>query len=247
MKKLLKILIIFIIVILILYYFVRTIDLKTFISIMINFFNFKIKIKNLENLKYINERVIIMSNHYAPCDVGLIMYIFNKNTNKKFYSVSKHNIFGDKNDTSPLSNFLSLFKGLYSFFNLIPYEKGNKVSGEEVKKKMLQTVNENNTVIIFPEGTTSRKGIPSEFKPGSFKMCAENSIKIIPITLEYDKRIGMNQNDQFSINLWFNSGVTLTVHEPIYNEDPLILQKQVHSIIVDNLKQKYVDKNIINK
>ena len=212
---------------------------------MMNFFNFKIKIKNPENLKYINERVIIMGNHYSPCDSGIIMYIFNKITNKKIYSVSKHNIFGDKTDTSTLSNFLSLFKGLYNFFNLIPYEKGNKQSGEEVKNKMLRVVNENNTVIIFPEGTTSRKGIPSEFKPGSFKMCAENSIKIIPITLEYDKRIGMGQNDQFDINTWFNTGVTITIHKPIYDKDPEILQKQVHSTIVDNLKEKYKKRNII--
>lgn len=247
MKKILKFLIIFIIVIITLYYLVISIDLKTFLSIMIFFFNFKIKINKPENLKYINERVIFISNHYSPCDAGLIVHIFNKITNKKIYSVSKHNIFGDKTDTSTISNFLSLFKGLYNFFNLIQYEKGNKQSGEEVKKKMLEIVNHNNTVIIFPEGTTSRKGIPLEFKPGSFKMCAENSIKIIPITLEYDKRIGMNQYDQFNINDWFNTGVTITIHEPIYDKDPIILQKQVYLTIVEPLKKIYIDRNIINK
>jgi 1-acyl-sn-glycerol-3-phosphate acyltransferase len=245
MRLIIKILLISIIIIFLLYYLGRNIEFETIIAILTKLFNFKIKIKNPENLKHVDDRVIFMSNHYSISDAVLIMYIINKVSDKKIYFVSKHNIFGDKNDTSALSNFLSLFKGLYNFCNIIPYEKGNKQSGEKVKNRMRDIVNQNNTVILFPEGTTSRLGIPSEFKPGSFKMCAENSIKIIPLTLEYDKRIGMNQFDNFDILSLINSGVTITIHKPIYNKDPLILQQQVYHAIIDELKMKYINRNII--
>jgi hypothetical protein len=76
-------------------------------------------------------------------------------------------------------------------------------------------------------------------------MCAENSIKIIPITLEYDKRIGMNQSDNFDIKEWFNSGVTITIHKPIYDKDPKIFQEQVYHAIIDELKMKYINRNLI--
>lgn len=231
--------------ILILLYCIQYVNLKIIYNILFYLGNIKINIKNSENLKYINERVIIMSNHYCPCDVGPISYIFNKITKKQIYTVSRQNIFSDKNNGNMISKFLSLFDSK-KFFKLISYEKGNKKSGKKVKEKMVEIINNNDTVILFPEGDISRKGISSEFKPGSFKMCSENNIKILPITLDYNKRIGRYNNEIFNIFKWYNTEVTITIHKPIYNEDPEILQKITYNTIVNPLIQKYKERNIIN-
>jgi 1-acyl-sn-glycerol-3-phosphate acyltransferase len=110
---------------------------------------------------------------------------------------------------------------------------------------MVNLIKENNSVLLFPEGTTTRKGIPEDFKPGSFKMCSENKIKILPITLEYDKRVGRNNNDEFNVFKWFNTTATITIHEPIYHEDPETLRKLTYDTIVNPIKQKYKDRKII--
>lgn len=64
-----KYIIIFLILILIfLIFFIKNIKFNLIYSFLVYFFNFKINIINKENLKYMNERVIIMANHSSTID-----------------------------------------------------------------------------------------------------------------------------------------------------------------------------------
>ena len=236
MKEIIKIVIIIIAIVVILvlfmYFYIKTLTPNEFVTGAVNYFNVTVKIKNKDNLNKINQtkKVIIMANHINGLDYGVLYNIIQ--SNKKIYAVAKHNVFGDKTDGSIVSNILGLFKdSAYDFFNLIPYIRGNKDSGTKVKQKMLNVVNNGDIVILFPEGETSRSGIPISFKPGSFKLCADNNISILPITIKYNKQIGVNRTDPINMKKWHNAVATAIVHPMVNNTNPDILREQVFQAI----------------
>ena len=240
-----KIFVILICFILLFYYLKQ--DPYNFIQLLIIIFNINIEIKGEENLKYLNNRVLIMSNHHDPCDYNILYYYLKNITNKKIYTVTKFKIFGDPSDKNIISNIMGLFKKEFcNYFQFIPYDNTNKYNGLETQNKIVEKINENNTVIIFPEGKISRLGLSKEFKPGSFKMCANNNISIIPITIYYNKRVGYDINNKYNVFNLINSIVTLEIHKPIYDQNWEILRTKVYNTIIDPLKNKYKQLNIIN-
>lgn len=242
-----KYIIIFLILILIfLIFFIKNIKFNLIYSFLVYFFNFKINIINKENLKYMNERVIIMANHSSTIDFFILNYM--NNTKKCLYTVSNINNTSN-NSTSFFSKlFFNIKNYLESnkYLNLINYDAGNKESGIFVKENIVKHINNNNLVLLFPEGKTSRLGISKEFKPGSFKICSDNKIKILPITIYYNKSLGYIYKKSYSLENWFNTKIDIIIHEPIYNEDPIILQKLTYNTIVNPLIKKYKERNIIN-
>lgn len=221
----------------------------TFTNFFINFFNLKIKVIGKENLKkYKNLKLIIMSNHMNGIDYPIIVHTINyytninnnKNTNKKIYTIVKHDLLGSKDDNNIVSNFLSLFKNnIYNKLNFLSYERGNKNSGEKIKKQILKTINNGHNILLFPEGECSRSGIPNNFKSGSFKLCSENNIWILPITLKFDKNIGVNRNDSVDINKWFNVTATIYIHKPIFHKNWEKLKDDVFHKIKEPIKIKF--------
>lgn len=212
----------------------------TFTNFFINFFNLKIKVIGKENLKnYKNLKLIIMSNHMNGIDYPIIVNTINYYTNnhKKIYTIVKHDLLGSKDDNNVVSNILSLFKNnIFNKLNFLSYKRGNKNSGEKIKKQILNTINNGHNILLFPEGECSRSGIPVSFKPGSFKLCSENNIWILPITLKFDKNIGVNRNDSVDINKWFNITATIYIHKPIYHKNWEVLKNDVFHKIKKPLK-----------
>jgi 1-acyl-sn-glycerol-3-phosphate acyltransferase len=203
----------------------------TFVNFFVNFFNLKIKVigrKNLENYKHL--KLIIMSNHQNGIDYPIIVHTLNSFTNKqkKIYTIVKHNLLGDEIDKNIISDFCSLFKtNIFNKLNFISYQRGDKKDGEKIKKEMLKLLNTNNNILLFPEGTCTRSGIPQEFKPGCFRLCAENNIWVLPITLKFNKNIGLNKNDSVNLKKWFDITATVHIHEPIFNNDWEIFKNKV--------------------
>jgi 1-acyl-sn-glycerol-3-phosphate acyltransferase len=210
---------------------IKRTNCNSFINCALNLFNTNIKVKGIKNLKnFNNKRIIIMSNHINGYDSAPIVYTLTHYTKnkKKIYIIAKHNVFGDETDKNIVSNSFALIKDqMFNLLNLIPYERNNKNSGEIVKKMMLEKIDEGDTILLFPEGTTSKSGIPTEFKPGSFRLCAENDIWILPITLNFDKKIGIDTKDPIKLEKWFNLTTTIHIHEPIYNKNWKILMDKV--------------------
>lgn len=209
------------------------------INFVLKHFNTKIKVYGKKNLKnYNNLKLIIMSNHHSALDQSIITHVINSNivNNKKIYTIVKHNLFGDENDKNYISNILGYFKDpLYSFFNFIPYIRGNKNSGLKIKRKIQEILNKKNSLLLFPEGETTKKAIPKNFKPGSFKLCAENNIGILPISLKFDKCIGGNRRDTVEISKWYNANVIVYIHEPIFDNDWEKLSENVMNKIKEPL------------
>ena len=232
----LKYLVVYIILIMI--YLKKTIKFN-FPNFFLNVFNIKIKVFGKKNLKnYNNYKFIIMSNHVNGTDYAIIVHTINYYTNnyKNIYTIVKHDVIGSNGDTSNISNMLGIFKeSLYNKLNFIPYKRGDKNSGEETKTKMLEVINDNN-ILLFPEGECTKSGIPIDFKPGSFKLCSENNIWVLPISLEYKQDVGVDRHEKVDINKWFNISVNIHIHEPIFHKDWEKLKNNVLTTIQNSLR-----------
>jgi 1-acyl-sn-glycerol-3-phosphate acyltransferase len=194
----------------------------TFVNFFINFFNIKIKVFGRKNLKdYDKLKLILMSNHMNGIDYAVIVHSINYFTKnkKKIYTIVKHDLLGSKTDKNMISNFLGNFKNnIFQKLNFISYKRDNKNSGNIVKNKMLTILKDSN-ILLFPEGECTRSGIPKDFKSGSFRLCAENNIWILPISLTFNKKIGVNRTDPVDIKKWFDVDANIYIHKPIFNKD----------------------------
>jgi 1-acyl-sn-glycerol-3-phosphate acyltransferase len=134
----------------------------------------KIKYINKNVLDDLSHGVIIVSNHMNITDVLLIKKKIN------CHVVVKNDIF---NTGYILNNFSSIINDKCGF---IPYKRGNIKSGKIVKKKILNLINNNDNVLVFPEGTsqiTSKNILP--FKKGLFHIASQHNIPILPVVINY--------------------------------------------------------------
>jgi 1-acyl-sn-glycerol-3-phosphate acyltransferase len=212
------------IVLLMILYIISGITANTIINFALKHFNTNIEVYGQKNLKEFNNlNIVIMSNHHSALDQAIITQVINDNiiSDKKIYTVVKHNMLGDKNDQNFVSNLLGPHrKFIYKFFNFIPYIRGNLKSGLKIKSKMTEIIKRHkNTILLFPEGETTREAIPKAFKPGSFKLCSENNIGVLPVSLKFNKRVGGNKGDKVKISRWYNANVKVYIHEPIFDSN----------------------------
>lgn len=228
---------------------IKRTNTNSFINFVLNVCNTNIKIKGVKNLKnFNNKKILIMANHlngfdYGPIVYSLIHYTKNK---KKIYAIVKHNLLGDKTDKNLVLNSLALIKNkMFTLLNLIPYERNNKNSGDIVKQIMLEKINDGDTVLVFPEGKPTRSGIPESFKPGSFKLCADNEIEILPITIEFDKKIGLDTTDPVILKKWFNLNTIIHIHKTQYDKNWEILMNTVFNKIREPLINDKNDNKLI--
>ena len=120
---------------------------------------------------------------------------------------------------------------IFNYFQLISYNKSDKNSGTYVKNKILEIIDSGDTVLIFPEGKTTRDGKPQDFRNGIFELCAKNNISIIPITIRYNKDIGMDETHFLDFKEWFNVTCNVYIHPLISNNDMFELKKQTFDAI----------------
>jgi 1-acyl-sn-glycerol-3-phosphate acyltransferase len=170
---------------------------------------------------------IILSNHYNISDTNIIYSLMKNET----YAVAKSDIFEEVIKNKTISTILN--KVIFRGFNLISYKRKDKVDGLKVKKKILKLINKNKNVLIFPEGTSTRNGVPKNFKNGIFKLASEYKIPILPITLKFEKDVGLNVKDKFRIKNLFNNKLDVYIHDEIISSDWEYLKKQTFNTIVN--------------
>jgi 1-acyl-sn-glycerol-3-phosphate acyltransferase len=110
---------------------------------------------------------------------------------------------------------------------------GNKENGEIIKQTIKDTIENGNRVLVFPEGITHTNWIPKEFKKGIFHLYQDNHIPILPLTLMFDRNIGLEKEENFNIFDIYDVNVTIYVLETI-----------TESEIMEYLKQDVFDKII---
>ena len=156
---------------------------------------------------------MIICNHYTALDYFVLRILFPNS-----YTISKSDMLSA--NTSIFLKIL-LLPLQYLFFNqgmLISYRRGNRISGLECQKDIIQKI-KNHNIIIFPEGTSTRNGISKSFKKGLFHTAYKNKIPIIPISLKYKKDIGINPGDKLNLSEWINETAKLEIHDEINPEE----------------------------
>lgn len=170
--------------------------------------------------------VIFISNHHNVTDAIIIYSCIKNNT----YCVSKSDLL---THLGLSNNFIN--KVFFNGFNLISYKRGNIKSGQKVKETMLNYLMNDDNILVFPEGTSTRKGIPKNFKNGLFKFAAENYIEIVPITLKYKRQIGIKKGDKFYFNQIFDNHVNIYIHESLRDKNYKILKQKALKLINEPL------------
>ena len=208
-------------------------------NIIIWLTNSKIKIHgNTDNL---NNNVLIMSNHYdGVIDANILYNLHYKyNCDNILYSIVKSTLMCESEDTQFILRLMSCIKnGFMNSSYFIPYKRGDKADGAVVKNIIVESIRSNKNILVFPEGTTHKDVIPKEFKQGIFQLATENKIKILPITLKFDKDIGTEKGEPIKILNIFDNEVDVYIHDIIDEtdecykaNDPVALKNKVFNII----------------
>ena len=167
-------------------------------------FNINITLKS--KIPKLTKPHIIMVNHYNITDSIIIKKILGLH----LYTICKSDLVTSENTVLPILNYLE--KTFFDTLSIITYVRNNKKSGSDVKEKILDKINEGEHILIFPEGTCHKDGIPKSFKNGIFYLCHENNIPILPLTLKFDKDIGLEREDTFNIYDVFDTNVEVYIH-----------------------------------
>ncbi len=201
--------------------------------------NNKINIINKEKLDILksDEKIMIMANHVNVIDYFVVLYCVKDYLNKKkLFTVVTYDLL-DMFKNVDTQNYL-----YYNLFNFIKYDRYCEVHkkedinhpyhGRNVIKKILNEYDNNNISLIFPSGNCAENGKHTEFRPGCFKMCALNNIKILPLTILYKVLI---PEDDTSFTRYFNNDVTVIVHDTIEGNDFHSLREKTLSTIMEPL------------
>jgi 1-acyl-sn-glycerol-3-phosphate acyltransferase len=183
--------------------------------------NVKIRVHgNVENFQ--NNKLLVMSNHYEGLIDGPIIHgLYHKhNSIEALYTIAKSDILGNSKDDRSLLQLLFFIKtAIMNSLYFISYKRGDKEDGNNVKNLIVDHTNNGKNILVFPEGTTRRDGVPREFKTGIFKLAIENKMRILPITLKYNKDIGTEKGEPTNFSSIFNNEVDVYIHDLIDEND----------------------------
>ncbi|XP_044473149.1 1-acyl-sn-glycerol-3-phosphate acyltransferase-like [Mangifera indica] len=123
----------------------------------------------IEGTEFSSESAIYISNHASPIDIFLIMWLTPTGT----VGIAKKEII-----------WYPLFGQLYVLAKHIRIDRSNPTAAIQTMKEAVRAVVENKlSLIIFPEGTRSKKGRLLPFKKGFVHLALQSRLPIVPIVL----------------------------------------------------------------
>ena len=139
--------------------------------------------------------VLLMMNHICGTDTFFFYGWIS------FYTIVKSDLVGEMVNENE-SWLLSYMKDeIFEKCKFIPYLRGDKKSGEEVKKIIVKTIQEGKNIIVFPEGTTQHCfQKPLSFKKGIFDIAYEHQIPIFTFSINYSKDVGFLKGETYDFS-----------------------------------------------
>lgn len=154
--------------------------------------------------------VVLAGNHTSILDCLLLM----SSTKREIHFLAKQ----------------ELFKGikgiLFSNMGLIPVDRSRK--NPEALKAANNYLNNNEIVLVFPEGTTEKGRGLMDFKIGAVKMANDSNKKIIPFVIKGKYKM-------------FSTNISLSFLEPMSISDDLDKEiKKLRSVIKSTLEENNI-------
>ena len=122
-------------------------------------------VKFENNIKKMPRPCIFVANHTSYLDIVLT----------PFY-IDHLALFMGKSELLKAPLFRTFFKGMD-----IPVNRKSKTDPHRALVKCGEELDKNRSLVIYPEGTISEKGLLKTFKNGPFKLAIEKQVPIVPI------------------------------------------------------------------
>lgn len=181
-------------------------------------FNIEIKVEGKNNIKS-KDSYLIVANHLSYFDTCLIGAVIPTQFVGK-REVIKWPIFG----------WLSLIGGV------IFIDRSKLTQGASRAKIVADSLSEGNSVVVFPESTTSNGDKLLPFKPSFYLAVIESKKPVLPLTITFGSINGKQfKNEEKELYAWFQSEtffghgfrmltvrkivMNLIIHKPIYPEE----------------------------
>lgn len=195
--------------------------------------NVKVYVHGNEDL--LKENHMYMANHYEGVDHIVLYSVLTQPFSKPCYVIGKDDLLGRQYPIKTLGSIIDyVVKLFYHGGYIIPYTRGDKESGIQVRKKSIEIL-QNNNLLLFPEGRSWRKGACHEFKAGMFEVAEEYKHSIVPITLKYRNFDGKNKGEKCILADWLDIDVDVYIHDIVECKDhKLMLQETFEKITSKN-------------
>jgi 1-acyl-sn-glycerol-3-phosphate acyltransferase len=189
-----------------------------------------------------NDNLLVMANHYDGISDANILYNLHHKYNSinTLHSVVKADFLGNPNDKNIFYVLMQFLRnGIIRTFRIIPYKRGDKDDGAVVKNIIKDYLTHGKNVLIYPEGSAHKNGIPVAFKQGIFDLAVANKMNILPLTIKYKRDIGAEKWEPPNTAMLFDNEVDIYIHDVINSEtddchkanDPVALKHKVFNII----------------
>jgi 1-acyl-sn-glycerol-3-phosphate acyltransferase len=131
----------------------------------------RVTIVDREKLKDVKRPFVVVANHSSHLDAPLIMGALPRPLARYLAAGAAGDYFFD----------VWWRRGLTAlFFNAFPVDR----SGNNPRNVSAKTLLEHDVpVLVFPEGTRSKNGVPGHFKPGAAALSASTGAPILPIAI----------------------------------------------------------------
>ena len=126
---------------------------------------FGAKVIGKENIPK-NGKCILAGNHLSNYDA----YLLYCGTNRPIHFVAKKELFTGK------------FGWFFKMMHLIPVDRSNK--NPEARKEVLELLEDDKVIGIFPEGTYHKEDLLLPFKPGVISFASKSDAPIIPFAMK---------------------------------------------------------------
>lgn len=151
-----------------------------------------------------NQKVLVMPNHQNYLDVFLILAYYPASI------VAKKEI-----------GQWPLFRFAIKLGRIILVDRTSLKGALQAMRDIDSEIDSGGSVILFPEGTTYEGPLTKAFKPGTFKVAAENRTPIIPVAIKYLTHDLVWRDETFlnhfvtkmgywrtEVDLWFGTSIT---------------------------------------
>lgn len=170
---------------------------------------------------------IIITNHYNLLELLVLSQL-----NLNFKTITKDDLLSKEIPFKIKNKFVE--DHIYEKTKLITYKRGDRLDGMFVKIKILiENKIKNRNILIFPEGTSHKDGIPKSFKNGIFKLCSTNNLEILPIKIKFHEDIGI-ERDEGILNPYnlFNTTADVHIFPLQKNNNWEVLKNNVFNLLI---------------